>query len=94
MKKDFTKYLKDSCCYSSDEYFCFKFFFSTMFSPENFTKIVRLLFAAASINEMTKLFNGLRNYKTINSSEAQLELSDRWFYIFHSDCAVQITDTC
>ena len=55
MKQNFTKYLKEICCLSSDQHFSFKCFRKKCFCKGNISKIVRTLLAALSVNGLTEL---------------------------------------
>ena len=50
MKRNFTKYLKEICCLSSDQHFSLKCFQKNCFCKGNISKIVRPLLAALSVN--------------------------------------------
>ena len=53
IKHKFTKYLKESCCLSSDQHFSFKWFPENAFAGEIYHKSPRPVLAALSFNGVT-----------------------------------------
>ena len=54
IKRNFNKYLKESCCLASNQHFSFKCFFRKCFCKLNIFKIVRPILAALSVNGLRK----------------------------------------
>ena len=50
IKRKFKKYLKESCCLTSGQYFSIKYFSQNAFCSKSNTKIVRPVSAALSVN--------------------------------------------